>query len=159
MLLDDSDADSDDYGGDIVDVVGDSKDKRDALREALRGAGLAPFLVATCERVLERLRKSRPRVSDDETTSSTPRLAFPESGRASVAAADASGAPARLVHLRRSFKAGSFETRPSRREHDAASGNPELRLAIESGTITRSCLLYTSPSPRDKRQSRMPSSA
>ena len=25
--------------------------------------------------------------------------------------------------------------------------------------ITESCLLYTSPSPRDKRQSRMPSSA
>ena len=30
--------------------------------------------------------------------------------------------------------------------------NPRLRLAI-------TCLLYTSPSPRDKRQSRMPSSA
>ena len=27
------------------------------------------------------------------------------------------------------------------------------------GTITDTCLLYTSPSPRDKRQSRMPSSA
>ena len=27
------------------------------------------------------------------------------------------------------------------------------------GIITKSCLLYTSPSPRDKRQSRMPSSA
>ena len=27
------------------------------------------------------------------------------------------------------------------------------------GTKTSSCLLYTSPSPRDKRQSRMPSSA
>ena len=26
-------------------------------------------------------------------------------------------------------------------------------------TVTRICLLYTSPSPRDKRQSRMPSSA
>ena len=26
-------------------------------------------------------------------------------------------------------------------------------------SISRSCLLYTSPSPRDKRQSRMPSSA
>ena len=25
--------------------------------------------------------------------------------------------------------------------------------------VTQSCLLYTSPSPRDKRQSRMPSSA
>ena len=28
-----------------------------------------------------------------------------------------------------------------------------------SDTTTNSCLLYTSPSPRDKRQSRMPSSA
>ena len=28
-----------------------------------------------------------------------------------------------------------------------------------AGTYTESCLLYTSPSPRDKRQSRMPSSA
>ena len=31
---------------------------------------------------------------------------------------------------------------------------PELKLSVP-----RSCLLYTSPSPRDKRQSRMPSSA
>ena len=31
-------------------------------------------------------------------------------------------------------------------------------LVIEVGNI-KSCLLYTSPSPRDKRQSRMPSSA
>ena len=31
----------------------------------------------------------------------------------------------------------------------------EISLAIEEDT----CLLYTSPSPRDKRQSRMPSSA
>ena len=30
---------------------------------------------------------------------------------------------------------------------------------MPSGTIIHSCLLYTSPSPRDKRQSRMPSSA
>ena len=29
----------------------------------------------------------------------------------------------------------------------------------ESPTLTHDCLLYTSPSPRDKRQSRMPSSA
>ena len=28
-----------------------------------------------------------------------------------------------------------------------------------SGAISKTCLLYTSPSPRDKRQSRMPSSA
>ena len=32
-------------------------------------------------------------------------------------------------------------------------------LEVEYPDETRSCLLYTSPSPRDKRQSRMPSSA
>ena len=31
--------------------------------------------------------------------------------------------------------------------------------AANTGTLPRHCLLYTSPSPRDKRQSRMPSSA
>ena len=31
--------------------------------------------------------------------------------------------------------------------------------AEQAGIIPKSCLLYTSPSPRDKRQSRMPSSA
>ena len=30
---------------------------------------------------------------------------------------------------------------------------------VTTGGLTRVCLLYTSPSPRDKRQSRMPSSA
>ena len=35
-----------------------------------------------------------------------------------------------------------------------------LKYANDSKTpVTFSCLLYTSPSPRDKRQSRMPSSA
>ena len=32
-------------------------------------------------------------------------------------------------------------------------------LELEDGDIFQGCLLYTSPSPRDKRQSRMPSSA
>ena len=31
--------------------------------------------------------------------------------------------------------------------------------SVEAGDLRDSCLLYTSPSPRDKRQSRMPSSA
>ena len=36
----------------------------------------------------------------------------------------------------------------------------EVRLdGIASGEVRQACLLYTSPSPRDKRQSRMPSSA
>ena len=34
----------------------------------------------------------------------------------------------------------------------------ELQLAVVTNDIY-TCLLYTSPSPRDKRQSRMPSSA
>ena len=49
-------------------------------------------------------------------------------------------------------------------------GNPtvEVDVTLEDGTMGRAavpsgastgCLLYTSPSPRDKRQSRMPSSA
>ena len=38
------------------------------------------------------------------------------------------------------------------RDFDAAKAKAKARVA-------KSCLLYTSPSPRDKRQSRMPSSA
>ena len=33
------------------------------------------------------------------------------------------------------------------------------RAGLSQAEFARSCLLYTSPSPRDKRQSRMPSSA
>ena len=36
---------------------------------------------------------------------------------------------------------------------------PDVRTSRELEVHPRSCLLYTSPSPRDKRQSRMPSSA
>ena len=35
--------------------------------------------------------------------------------------------------------------------------NPKGKAVLE--TLIKDCLLYTSPSPRDKRQSRMPSSA
>ena len=45
----------------------------------------------------------------------------------------------------------------------ALATNPEILLMDEAFSaldpLIRSCLLYTSPSPRDKRQSRMPSSA
>ena len=34
-----------------------------------------------------------------------------------------------------------------------------LKLTIDTGIDTRTCLLYTSPSPRDRTRSRMPSSA
>ena len=35
----------------------------------------------------------------------------------------------------------------------------EVLVEIKSTGVCHTCLLYTSPSPRDKRQSRMPSSA
>ena len=40
-------------------------------------------------------------------------------------------------------------------------GVPHVRVQRRNGEVAsgRACLLYTSPSPRDKRQSRMPSSA
>ena len=44
---------------------------------------------------------------------------------------------------------------------DVGTQDPRLReqLASASGTSATSCLLYTSPSPRDRQKSRMPSSA
>ena len=36
---------------------------------------------------------------------------------------------------------------------------PEIGTKVEDSDQVEVCLLYTSPSPRDKRQSRMPSSA
>ena len=42
---------------------------------------------------------------------------------------------------------------------EASNLNTICRLFVSSQSILYICLLYTSPSPRDKRQSRMPSSA
>ena len=44
----------------------------------------------------------------------------------------------------------------SRSSAEAMEVDTEVDMASEEGM---DCLLYTSPSPRDKRQSRMPSSA
>ena len=44
-------------------------------------------------------------------------------------------------------------------EFDAIGTSEMLSLPQSEADIYYSCLLYTSPSPRDKRQSRMPSSA
>ena len=68
---------------------------------------------------------------------------------------------ARLVGVTRELCAAKLTERSllaslaaNRRRADAAAAHAaELRAALEA------CLLYTSPSPRDKRQSRMPSSA
>ena len=41
----------------------------------------------------------------------------------------------------------------------AQARSGDLKAAVEESEFSITCLLYTSPSPRDKRQSRMPSSA
>ena len=41
----------------------------------------------------------------------------------------------------------------------SSSGRSSKKITIEYDVQHKDCLLYTSPSPRDKRQSRMPSSA
>ena len=47
----------------------------------------------------------------------------------------------------------------SRAARAALKGVDELTLMLAAAQLGITCLLYTSPSPRDKRQSRMPSSA
>ena len=41
----------------------------------------------------------------------------------------------------------------------AGFGYPNLALSYKKGKLINTCLLYTSPSPRDLARSRMPSSA
>ena len=43
--------------------------------------------------------------------------------------------------------------------HDFFGTNDFAAKSLPDALLSKSCLLYTSPSPRDKRQSRMPSSA
>ena len=40
-----------------------------------------------------------------------------------------------------------------------AAASDDVADTVHYGELAQDCLLYTSPSPRDKRQSRMPSSA
>ena len=42
---------------------------------------------------------------------------------------------------------------------DFEEGGHSINILSECGTLVKSCLLYTSPSPRDATLSRMPSSA
>ena len=64
------------------------------------------------------------------------------------------GSDARLSDIRRAYSALVRKYHPDRNGGDR-SHEKQLAKVIEAYT----CLLYTSPSPRDKRQSRMPSSA
>ena len=58
-------------------------------------------------------------------------------------------------------KAWGKQAEPLRQELEACSpgGDPWTTLLERNRVFSKACLLYTSPSPRDKRQSRMPSSA
>ena len=42
---------------------------------------------------------------------------------------------------------------------DSIRGDADLHADLLAGVMSRICLLYTSPSPRDRTRSRMPSSA
>ena len=44
-------------------------------------------------------------------------------------------------------------------EQDAASASVPITAILSIGFLVSTCLLYTSPSPRDRQKSRMPSSA
>ena len=71
-----------------------------------------------------------------------------------------------LAHLKGTERQAVINAIAVAREHGDLSENAEYHAAREKqsfieGRISEleDCLLYTSPSPRDKRQSRMPSSA
>ena len=70
-------------------------------------------------------------------------------------------APESSEHAPAKANVGSGETENSEGDHDATPAAAREAPRVIDGNIDRaaSCLLYTSPSPRDKRQSRMPSSA
>ena len=54
---------------------------------------------------------------------------------------------------------GVYDPASTRVAAEAVLSMTKKLIALEAPSSTDSCLLYTSPSPRDKRQSRMPSSA
>ena len=66
------------------------------------------------------------------------------------------------VQLAGTFAADRFIVIKNKTKDPVVSAEPHPYFDYEKKVFTkdgRDCLLYTSPSPRDKRQSRMPSSA
>ena len=57
--------------------------------------------------------------------------------------------------IRAAFDNGLISSEDLSKELSTRFGTPLFDIS----TLNKDCLLYTSPSPRDKRQSRMPSSA
>ena len=54
---------------------------------------------------------------------------------------------------------GNFLVEILSRKIEMVSRLPEVSTSLKSGRLSEFCLLYTSPSPRDRTRSRMPSSA
>ena len=54
---------------------------------------------------------------------------------------------------------GSGSSSSSSEEKTTEDGSGKIGVAMPTKDLQRCCLLYTSPSPRDMRSSRMPSSA
>ena len=72
------------------------------------------------------------------------------------------GAPERTAGGHRVFDDGHLRTlKFIKRARELGFAPKEVRTLLDLGGPAKACccLLYTSPSPRDKRQSRMPSSA
>ena len=63
-------------------------------------------------------------------------------------------APTAPIQARLELAAGEVTVTAGEMSEPAVSG-----MALRGGTTVKTCLLYTSPSPRDQRGSRMPSSA
>ena len=70
--------------------------------------------------------------------------------------------PDKVIMIESSDYEGRFEFRPLEPGYGLTVGNALRRVllsSLEGFAITSVCLLYTSPSPRDRTRSRMPSSA
>ena len=61
------------------------------------------------------------------------------------------------IYVRDQQKPREIKTPPHIRNRGVTDLDREVRKCVDG--LLNACLLYTSPSPRDKRQSRMPSSA
>ena len=57
------------------------------------------------------------------------------------------------------YRGGATSMGPQNRDHSFSLNKKEKTLALKCALSNKSCLLYTSPSPRDRQKSRMPSSA
>ena len=76
-----------------------------------------------------------------------------DASKVSTGATSAEEATAFLARL------GSLSEAPSAAKKGGKKGKPEMPGVLDVASLSVACLLYTSPSPRDRQKSRMPSSA